>query len=126
MSNQSIPQNYQHVMPYLIVNDAGGLSEFMQAVFGGKETMRELREDGKIMHGEVMIGNSTVMFADSTGQWSANTAGMFVYVPDADAAYQRALDAGATTIMPPADQPYGSSGGVTDPFGNTWWITSML
>jgi len=125
MSHSTIPENYQHVMPYLIVKDAEGLSRFMQTVLGGKETMRKLRDDGKIMHAEVMIGNSTVMLAESTDQWSAGNAGMFVYVPDADTAYQKALDAGATSVMPPTDQPYGRSSGVTDPFGNTWWITSV-
>jgi PhnB protein len=125
MSNQHIPENYQHVMPYIIVKDADGFSVFVQQVLDGKETMRRLREDGKIMHGEIKIGNSTIMFAESTDQWGANNAGMFVYVTDADVAYQKALDAGATSIMPPADQSYGRSSGVTDPFGNTWWITSV-
>lgn len=126
MNNQNIPEHYQHVMPYLIVKDAEGLSQFMQTVLGGKETMKDLRDDGKIRHAEVMIGNSTVMFTESTDDWGASNAGMFVYVPDADAAYQKALDAGATSIMPPSDQSYGRSSGVTDPFGNTWWITSVL
>jgi PhnB protein len=125
MSNQNIPENYQHVMPYIIVKDAEKFSRFVQGVLDGKETKRHLRDDGKIMHGEIMIGNSTIMFAESTDQWGVNTAGMFVYVPDADAAYQKALDAGATSIMPPVNQSYGRSGGVTDPFGNTWWITSV-
>jgi PhnB protein len=50
---------------------------------------------------------------------------MFVIVPDADRTYEKALANGATTIMPPADQEYGRSGGVTDPYGNVWWITSV-
>ena len=48
------------------------------------------------------------------------------YVDNADATFQTALDAGAKSIMPPADQPYGRSGGIIDPFGNTWWITTPL
>jgi uncharacterized glyoxalase superfamily protein PhnB len=71
------------------------------------------------------IGSSTVMFAQCGGPWEPRTADMFVYVDDADAAYNRSIQNGATTIMEMADQNYGRSGGVTDPFGNVWWITSV-
>ena len=50
---------------------------------------------------------------------------MFVYVEDADETYKKAVENGAETVMPPDDQPYGRSCGVTDPFGNVWWITSI-
>lgn len=125
MSAPSLPENHQQVMPYLIVANAAGLSQFIQDVLGGRETIRHLRDDGRIMHAEVMIGNSTIMFAESSENWGNNPAGMFVYVSNADATYQKALDAGATSVMPPADQSYGRSCGVTDPYGNTWWITSL-
>lgn len=125
MSAPSLPENHQQVMPYLIVANAAGLSQFIQDVLGGRETIRHLRDDGRIMHAEVMIGNSTIMFAESTENWGNNPSGMFVYVSNADATYQKALDAGATSVMPPADQSYGRSCGVTDPYGNTWWITSL-
>ena len=65
------------------------------------------------------------MFAKSGGQWKPRTADMFVYVENADETYDRSLKHGATTIMGPADQNYGRSCGVTDPFGNIWWITSV-
>ncbi|MCO5949204.1 VOC family protein [Mucilaginibacter flavidus] len=51
--------------------------------------------------------------------------GIFIYVDDCDAVFKKALDNGATTLMPPADQSYGRNGGVTDVFGNTWWIKSV-
>ena len=76
-------------------------------------------------HCELQIGPSTVMFAKSGGQWKPRTADMFVYVENADETYDRSLEHGATTIMEPADQNYGRSCGVTDPFGNIWWITSV-
>lgn len=121
-----IPKNYQTVMPYLILKDAPGFIHFVEKVFDGKETYKVMRDEHIIMHAEIMIGGSTVMFADATDQFQPRNAGMFVYVEDADQAYQRALNEGATKLTELSDQPYGRSGGVKDPFGNDWWITSVL
>ena len=123
--NSKIPANYQTVMPYLIVKDAAGFSSFMQKVFDAEETHKSMRDEHTIMHAEIMIGGSTVMFADSTEKFSVRPAGLFIYVEDADKTFKKAIDAGATTVMEVADQPYGRSGGVQDPFGNVWWITSI-
>ncbi len=120
-----IPPQYQTVMPYLIVEGAEKFSNFTQAVFGAVEQLRVPRSPGVIMHAEINIGGSTIMFADATEQYPPRPAGMFIYVQDADETYARALYEGATAISPMADQPYGRSGGVMDPFGNSWWITSV-
>ncbi len=64
------------------------------------------------------------MFADSTEDFKPRPAGLFIYVADADETYKTAIDAGATSIMEPANQSYGRSCGVADIFGNTWWITT--
>jgi uncharacterized glyoxalase superfamily protein PhnB len=72
-----------------------------------------------------MIGESTIMFADVTDKYKTQTAGLFVYVDNADETFKNAIEEKATIITPVSDQPYGRSGGVTDPFGNTWWITSV-
>lgn len=124
MEDLNIPDGYQVVMPYLIIPNAAGFMDFAQKVFGATETHRTMRDEQVIRHAEVMIGGNTIMFADATEQFPAQPAGMFVYVADADATYQKALDNGATSIMPPADQPYGRTCGVKDPCGNTWWITT--
>ena len=125
MKKLSLPDNYQTVMPYLIVDNALGLKQFMEAVFEGKELRIVPREGGEgIMHGEVMIGDSTIMFAEASAQWPAVTAGLYINVADADATYAKALSNGATTIMEPVDQSYGRTSGVNDPFGNVWWITT--
>ena len=120
-----IPVNYQTVMPYLIIKDAGRFLKFMKEVFGAKETHMTMRDPNTIMHGEIMIGESTIMFADSTDQFSPRPAGMFIYVDNADDRYAKSLAEGATALSSLSDQPYGRSGGVLDPFGNTWWITSF-
>ena len=121
-----IPANYQTVMPYLIIKDAAKFIDFTEKVFGATRGHKAMRDENVIMHGEVMIGESTIMFADATEQFQTQTAGMFVYVSNADEAYQKAINEGATVVTPLSDQPYGRSGGVKDPFGNTWWITSPL
>ena len=121
----NIPNHYQTVMPYLIVQDAEKFMTFMKEVFGAVEVYKAMRDEHVIMHGEVTVGDSTIMFADATDQFGTRPAGMFIYVADTDATYQKALDAGAIGVMPPADQPYGRSCGIRDPFDNDWWPTSI-
>lgn len=125
MSNDlKIPKNNQGVMPYLIVKDALKFFDFTVKVFGASELQRVMRDENTIMHGEVNISGSTIMFSDATDEYGPQTAGMFVYVADADLTYQLALDNGGETVTPLADQSYGRTGGVQDPFGNIWWITT--
>lgn len=123
--NSKIPDNYQTVMPYLIVKDAAQFITFMQKVFDARETYKSMRDEHTIMHAEIMIGGSTIMLADSTEKFSERPAGLFIYVDDADETFKKSIDSGATIVSEVADQSYGRSGGMQDPFGNTWWITSM-
>lgn len=124
MSTLNIPEGYQRVMPYLIVKDATRFFDFMQKVFGATQKMKVMRDEHTIMHAELQIGDSTVMYSEATETYSVQNAGLFVYVADADETYQKALAEGAESIMPPANQDYGCSGGIKDPAGNSWWITS--
>jgi len=115
-------------MPYLIVKDAGEFKRFMETVFGAGEQLLVPGERGGIMHGELRIGGDTViMFAEASDQFPVMNAGMYIHVDDADATYEKALQAGAITVpgQEPSDKEYGRTCGVTDPFGNTWWITSV-
>jgi len=123
--NLKIPENYQTVMPYLIVKDAAKFIAFMEKVFDADETHKSMRDEHTIMHAEMMIGGSTIMFADSSEKFGVQTGGFFIYVDDADETFKKAVDAGATMVAEVADQAYGRSGGVQDPFGNVWWITSI-
>ncbi|MEJ7681898.1 MAG: VOC family protein [Segetibacter sp.] len=121
-----IPKGHQAVMPYLMLADANKFIEFTQKVFNASKTFKRLREDNKtIMHAEIQISGSTIMFCDATEQWKPHTANMFVYVANADETYQKAIDNRAITVMEPANQDYGRSCGVKDPCGNIWWITSV-
>ena len=125
MAVHYIPTGFHAVTPYLVVNGAERLIDFVQRVFGAEVVLRMAGPDGKIHHAEVKIGGSVVELADAGEHWSAMPAGLHVYVPDIDAAYQRALAAGAVTLKEPADQFYGErSASVKDALGNVWHIAT--
>jgi PhnB protein len=84
-----------------------------------------MRDETMILHGEIKVDDSIIMFADSTEQYPTRPAGFFIYVDVADKIFQNALNNGATAINELSNQSYGRSSGVKDPFENTWWITSL-
>ncbi|MGN7784985.1 VOC family protein [Niabella sp. 22666] len=122
-----IPNGHQPLMPYLILKNADAFIEFTKTVFGAKEIFKSYRDnDNKIiMHAEVQINGCNIMFADMNEFYGVANANLFIYVEDADATVDIALANGATIINELADQDYGRSGGIEDPFGNVWWVTSM-
>ncbi len=124
MNTVPFPKEYQQVMPYLVLPHPGAFLQFAREVLGAEEKRIVREADGTWRHCEVIVGESVIMFSQTMEGWGANTAGLFVYVADADAAYAAALSLGATSIMPVSDQPYGRSGGVKDTNGNTWWLTT--
>lgn len=95
------PDTYTSVSPYLIVNGADKTTAFLERALGARPLRRIAAEDGKVIHAEVRIDDTVVMIADATEGWSNVPAHVHVYVPDVDAAYQCALDAGATSVHPP-------------------------
>ena len=117
-------QAHQTVMPYLLIPNALKFYDFVLEVFNGRETAKFLNEDQSLMHGEVNIGGSTIMFGNCSDQWQPQPAGLYVSVDNADETFQKALDHGATVVMKLENKDYGRTGGVKDPFGNTWWIVS--
>ena len=120
-----IPENNQTVMPYLILENAAGFILFTQKVFGAKETLKTMRDENVIRHAEIMIGNSTIMFADATEQFKPSNAALFMYVENADETFAKAIHEGATVEKEITNESYGRSGGIKDPFGNIWWITAV-
>lgn len=124
MKTLTIPEGYQQVMPYLIVKGAGDFMKFMQDVFGATERMTHMRDEHIIAHAEINVGECIIMFADSTDAYGSRNGGFFIYVADADETYHKAIAAGARAISHMADLPYGRSGGITDAWGNTWWVTT--
>jgi PhnB protein len=128
MSVQSKPHGYSSVSPYLMVNGAQRVVDSLKRTFDAKDLRRYERPAGSIMHTEVRIDDTVVMIADSTPQWPPYAASIHVYVPDVDATYRRAVDAGGVTIQEPSQQSGDPDrrGGVQDPAGNSWWIATPV
>jgi PhnB protein len=123
-----IPKGFHTVTPYLVVQDAPALIEFVKRVFGAEEAHRATGSAGGI-HAEVQIGDSKVMIGGGAPNlsWRGATrpTALHIYVKDTDAAFARAVEAGAAVIQGPTDQEYGErSAGVKDAFGNTWYIAT--
>ena len=123
-----IPDGFHTVTPYLIVNGAQKIIGFMQKAFGAEYTHEPTkRPDGTIMHATLKIGDSMVMISDSSEHAKAMPVMLYLYVPNADASYQQALKAGATSVMEPGDQFYGDrSAGVKDAAGNSWFFGTHI
>ncbi|WP_028349011.1 VOC family protein [Bradyrhizobium murdochi] len=123
-----VPKGFHTVTPYLVVDGADKVIRFMKEAFGAEPVFEPMmRPDGKIMHAEFKIGDSIVMVSDSSERAQATSTMLHLYVPNVDAVYQKALKAGATSLMEPADQFYGDrSGSVKDAAGNSWHIGTHI
>ena len=124
MAVKPVPDGYHTVTPYLVVRGATRTIEFARKAFGAEMVEEPVkRPDGTIMHAQFKIGDSIVMISDGTEQNPPTQTMLYLYVPNVDAVYQRAVAAGGTSLMEPMDQFYGDrSGGVKDPSGNQWFI----
>lgn len=123
MAVKPVPDGYHTVTPYLVVDDVARLIAFIEQAFGARETHRTKGPDGTIRHAEAQIGDSRVMMGQARDPWKPMPAAIYLYVPDTDATYQRAVAAGGKSLMEPANQFYGDrNAGVADPMGNYWWI----
>ncbi|CAN5794603.1 N/A [soil metagenome] len=118
------------VTPYLMVRGAAEAAEFYKRAFGAEEVMRTAAEDGKrLIHCHLKINGADVMMSDEFPEYGAslgegpNGVTLHLQVDDADEWWARATDAGATVVMPLAEQFWGDRyGQVRDPFGHTWSI----
>jgi len=130
-----IPDGYNAVTPYLIVDGATAAIEFYKKTFGAKEVMRMPAPGGRIGHAEVTIGDSHVMLADENPDMNARSPksvggspiSLLLYVDDVDKTVERAIAAGAKLKRPVADQFYGDrTGGIEDPFGHQWYVATHI
>jgi PhnB protein len=125
MAVKPIPDGYHTITPYLTVQGVPKLIDFLKLAFEAREIERMAQPDGTIRHAELRIGDSVVMMGEAGGEREPMPSAMYLYVNDTDAVYRGALQAGATSLMEPADQFYGDrSAGVKDPSGNYWWIAT--
>ena len=122
-----IPDGYTAVTPYLIVDNAAAMLDFLAAAFGAVERLRVPMPGGGIGHAEVEIDGAALMVSDSIPEYPATSTLIHLYVTDVDAVYARAVQAGATSVEAPADQFYGDRmARITDPSGNRWAIATHV
>src|SRR3990167_6690080 len=131
----AVPKGYNSITPYLIVNQALNAIEFYKKAFGAKEVMCIKDEDGSVSHAELKFGDTKIMLADECPEMNARSPQSFggspvsihLYIPNVDAVVERALAAGAVLARPIQDMYYGDrSGGVMDPFGHVWFISTHI
>jgi PhnB protein len=127
-TTKAIPKGFHTVTPYLVVNDARGLLEFIEKAFDGEVTSNMKGEDGRIMHATVQIGDSVIMVSDvMKGMNEPMPTMLYLYVDDVDAMYRQAINANATSIREPIDEFYGDrSAGVRDEWNNQWWLATHI
>jgi uncharacterized glyoxalase superfamily protein PhnB len=126
-SVRPVPEGFHTITSYLTVPGVASLIEFVQKAFDGKLIERIDGPGGSVGHAEMRVGDSIVMMGEPREPWPARPCNLYMYVPDVDAVYRRAIDAGGKSIREPEDQFYGDrSGGVEDPSGNTWWIATHI
>lgn len=127
MSDTYKPNGYTTVSPYLIVDGASSSIEFLTRALDAREIRRFSDNAGRIRHAEVRLGDSVLMIADGAEGWPPVPAHVHVYVADVDAAYRRALAAGAQSVQEPAQRgDEDKRGGVKDAGGTTWWIATRV
>jgi len=130
-----IPQGYNTITPYLIINGAAKAIDYYKKVFGASVVVRMDGPNGRVQHAELQIGDSRIMLADENpamGHSSATTIGaspvsLYVYIPDVDRVVELAASEGAKILKPVQDQFYGDrSGFIKDPFGHMWGIATHV
>ncbi len=133
---QPIPQGFHSLSAHLIVQDAPRALAFYESALGAKVTLRALMPDGKaILHAELQIGDTRFMVGEENAQWGAfspralggSPVTLHLYVPDVDAAFQRASNAGCKVLMAPENAFWGDRyAKLEDPFGHLWSIATHL
>jgi PhnB protein len=125
MAVKQVPEGFHTATPSIIVQGAEKLIDFVKQVFDAKERMRMPGPGGTVMHAEVQIGDSILMMNDPMGGVGPMPAALYLFVADCDSTYKRAVQAGSTSQMEPADMFWGDRmGQVKDPFGNVWSIAT--
>jgi uncharacterized glyoxalase superfamily protein PhnB len=133
MAVKPIPEGYHTVTPFMTVRDAASAIEFYKKAFGATERGVMKDPTGKVMHAELKIGDSIVMMSDEFPDYGAlspqsvggSSMGLHIYVDNVDAAFDRAVKAGAQVEMPVIDQFWGDRyGKLKDPYGHKWSIAT--
>jgi PhnB protein len=121
------PEGLRSVQPYLHLSEAHKMIPFMETAFEAEAMGVHKSAQGTVLHATMRIGNATLEIDEAHGEFQPMPCHLHVYVPDTDAAYARAMEAGATSIEAPRNAPYGDrAAGVKDAWGNSWFIATHL
>ncbi|NNC94824.1 MAG: VOC family protein [Chitinophagales bacterium] len=123
MTSDGLPKGYTNITPYLVVTDVEVLMDFLSNAFEAEELLSMKDDEGKINHAEMKIGNAMLMMGRANDPTNVSSSMLYIYCDDCDKYYQKAIEAGATSVREPADQFYGDrNASVTGPMGNSWFI----
>jgi uncharacterized glyoxalase superfamily protein PhnB len=126
-SVRAVPDGFHTVTPYLIVDGAAALIEFIRSAFDGRLTFITKTEENRVMHATMTIGDSTIMISDTMEGMEAKVAMLYLYLENVDNVFKKAIDAKATSLREPKDEFYGDRAGcVQDKWGNVWWISTHI
>ena len=127
MSIRPIPEGFHSVTPYLVTKGIPKIIDFLKSAFDAIELERFADGTGRVMHAMVKIGDSIIMMGETMDGFPAVETSLYLYVPDTDSIYRKAIQAGGISLMEPADQFYGDrNAGVQDSAGNKWWIATHI
>lgn len=122
-----VPQGLHTLNVYLHSRGTDRVIAFLEQALAGEEIARFAGPNGTIQHAQVRIGDTVIELGEARGQYQPMPTAFYLYVEDADALYARAVEAGATSVQPPTDQPFGDRNAlVKDPFGNHWYIATHI
>ncbi|MEV6281460.1 VOC family protein [Kribbella sp. NPDC051770] len=118
---------YTTLAPWVVTDDTGALLDFVTKVFDGEELARVQTEDGLIDHAEIRVGDTVLLAFDRRPDWPSMPSLLRIFVPDADAAFARAVEAGARIVTDLSTAAWGDRGGrIRDPWGNIWWVVAHV
>jgi len=118
------PEGFTSVTPFIMVNDAQKVLDFVKRAFDAEEIHVMRDKDGRIWNAKIRIDDGMLLLGDTMGQESAPST-IYLYVADCDCHYERGLGAGGSSISEPTDQFYGDrNAGLKDPCGNVWWVAT--
>lgn len=122
------PDGFTTLNTYLFVEDPVAYIDFLKQAFYAEEQSRTIHpETGVIQNCILQIGDTAFMISQASGPFMGMRTSLYLYVSDADQIYNRALESGCKPVFAPEDMPYGDrQGGVEDPAGNYWWISTRF
>lgn len=127
MGDTYAPDGFNRAIPYLTLEDAQSILDFLVSVFEGELVDRVDCDDGKLAYAAVRIGDSVIELSEATERFGPMPCAIHIYVPDADKAHRKAVQHGAQVIHEPIDMEYGErASAVKDQAGNHWYIATFI